>query len=127
MHSEYDEECGGIGVPAFFPEERRRGKDVKVYSEEVPENFSADGENLWHNHGSDDNNESKRGGRLPPIKSVSLSSDPRGTFDSALTDPRTGTIRKASKGRSPSVPESASGSDPGEIRYSRPSHTKGRF
>jgi hypothetical protein len=116
VHSEYDEECGGIGVPAFYPEERRRGKDVKIYSEEVPEDLSADSENLWRNHCPEDNNDGRLRGRLPPIKNVSLSSDPRGTFDSSATDPRAGPTRKASKGRSPSIPESASGSEPGEIR-----------
>jgi hypothetical protein len=117
VSSEYDEECGGIGVPAFsgFPDERRRGKDVRVYSEEVPENFSTDGENLWHNHGSDDSDGRK--GRLPPIKAVTLNADAKGTFDSSSTDPRANiTPRKASRGREPSIPESASGSEPGEIR-----------
>jgi hypothetical protein len=117
VSSEYDEECGGIGVPAFSgSDERRRGKDVRVYSEEIPENYSTDGENLWHNHGSDDSDGRK--GRLPPLKAVTLNADAKGTFDSQSTDPRGANItpRKASRGREPSIPESASGSEPGEIR-----------
>ena len=106
-----------VGLSAYYPEERRRGKEGKVYSYEEEDSSSPEGDAMWRNKGPD-----VRGvlDCIPSQKDMPLASPHNHTFDSAATDPRRLSV---TRGRSSSMIRrggsdigSGSARDPGETR-----------
>ena len=112
-----DMECA-VGVSAYYPEERRRGKEGKVHSfdedDSIPE---GEGETEWRNKGPD-----VRGvlDCIPSQKDMPLASPHNHTFDSAATDPRRNSVSRPRSSsmirRASSDFGSGSARDPGETR-----------